>query len=507
VENLNYLGDPVNAMTRVYMHGISKSFDVVKALSNVDLLLFPGEVHTIAGENGSGKSTLLRILGGVLQPDEGKIQVDGLIQEFPSVRSAMRLGVTMVSQELSLVPNLSIAENVFLGHNQTKAKFGIDWRDTEKRASQLLKRLNLDVDPKSEVASLPLHEQQLIEIARALAFETRVLLLDEPTSSLAPNEVASLFTVVRQLRDQGVAVVLISHRMSEMLEISDRFTVLRDGKLIDSAVRSEVDENWLIDRMVLNRPAQSAHITGEDANRPVVLKVRGLTDRFGAFNEISFDLRKGEITGLAGLAGAGRTELVESLAGFRPREGGEVTLGSATVRTTTRQALNSGIALVPDDRRTKSTIHDMSVRENLLLSQHKLPLARRSKSQEAKIVKEWIDKLRIKSADIDTPIKNLSGGNQQKVVIARCLQTNPQVLLLDEPTRGIDLGAKAEIYELLRNLAAEGLSILAVSSELIEIFEISDRILVMHAGSLTADMSRSKANEGLVVAAATGSGL
>ena len=488
----------------VEMRQISKRFDAVQALADVNLELRPGEVHTIAGENGSGKSTLLKILGGVIKPDEGQIFVAGEEKTFNSVRDAMKYGVTMVSQELSLVPNLGIAENVFIGHNQSKNKFGIDWKDTDRRALEILKRLNISVDPRREVSTLPQHEQQLVEIARALSFDTRVLLLDEPTSSLAPNEVSALFKVVKQLREDGVAVVLITHRMSEMLEISDRFTVLRDGKFIDTSDRAGVNENWLIDRMVLNKPKESARRHFDSSGRKAVLEVKGLTDRAGAYSDISFEVREGEIVGLAGLAGAGRTELVETLAGVRQRSAGNIFINGSEVGKNSRTALKSGIALVPDDRREKSTIHEMSVRDNLMLSQHKFEIRHRSKKAEEKIIKTWVEKFGIKTSGPDALIKSLSGGNQQKVVIARCLQTNPKILILDEATRGVDLGAKSEIYEILRNLADAGLSILVVSSEIGEIFEISDRILVMHAGEISAELDRSKTNEAEVVAAATG---
>ena len=496
--------NPSTLTSVVEMRQISKRFAAVQALANVKLNLYQGEVHTIAGENGSGKSTLLKILGGVIRPDEGEILISGEAQGFNSVRDAMKFGVTMVSQELSLVPNLGIAENIFIGHNQSKNKFGIDWKDTDRRALEILKRLNISVNPRSDVSTLPQHEQQLVEIARALSFDARVLLLDEPTSSLAPNEVAALFKVVKQLREDGVAVVLITHRMSEMLEISDRFTVLRDGKFIDTSDRAGVNENWLIDRMVLNKPKESDHRNYQSSGRKAVLEVKGLTDRAGAYSDISFEVREGEIVGLAGLSGAGRTELVETLAGVRQRSAGKVFVNGKEVGKNSRTALKSGIALVPDDRREKSTIHEMSVRDNLMLSQHKFEISHRSKKAEEKIIKSWVEKFSIKTSGPDAPIKSLSGGNQQKVVIARCLQTNPKILILDEATRGVDLGAKAEIYEILRNLANEGLSILVVSSEIGEIFEISDRILVMHAGELSANLDRRTTNEAEVVAAATG---
>jgi len=490
--------------TRVSMSGISKRFDAVHALSGVDLNLYPGEVHTIAGENGSGKSTLLKILAGVIKPDAGVIKIDGAPIEFADIRAAMSHGVTMVSQELSLVPHLGVAENVFLGHNQTRNAFGIDWKDTEKRSFEILKRLNLSVNPKAEVSSLPQHQQQLVEIARALASQTRVLLLDEPTSSLAPAEVDALFNVVRQLRDDGVSIVMISHRMSEMLTISDRFTVLRDSNLIDSSTRNGVDENWLIDRMVLNRPKAATKKVKSTEPQKVVMEVKALSDFAGAFENISFKIHAGEIVGLAGLAGAGRTELVEAIVGAHSRRSGDVFINEKKIGHNTRSTMNSGIALVPDDRRLKSTIHEMSVRDNLLLAVHGRPAKNRSRKKEEKLVKTWVEKFSIKVKNLDAPISSLSGGNQQKVVIARCLVTKPKILILDEATRGIDLGAKAEIYEILRGLAREGLAILVVSSEMTEIFEISDRVLVMHAGGLTADLDRSTINESDVVSAATG---
>ncbi|MEI7697987.1 MAG: sugar ABC transporter ATP-binding protein [Actinomycetes bacterium] len=489
---------------QVVMKGISKRFDAVHALTGVDLTLYPGEVHTIAGENGSGKSTLLKILAGVLKPDAGAIEIAGSPVEYADIRAAMSHGVTMVSQELSLVPHLGVAENVFLGHNQTRSTFGIDWKDTDKRSLEVLKRLNLAVNPRAEVSSLPQHQQQLVEIARALASQTRVLLLDEPTSSLAPAEVEALFNVVRQLRDDGVSIVMISHRMSEMLTISDRFTVLRDSKFIDSSTRNGVDENWLIDRMVLNKPTVATKKVKSNEPLKTIMEVKDLSDFAGAFEAISFKIHEGEIVGLAGLAGAGRTELVEAIVGAHPRRSGDVLINGKKIGHNTRSTMNSGIALVPDDRRLKSTIHEMSVRDNLLLAVHGRPAKNRSRKKEEKIVNSWIEKFSIKVKNLDAPISSLSGGNQQKVVIARCLVSNPKVLILDEATRGIDLGAKAEIYEILRGLAREGLAILVVSSEITEIFEISDRVLVMHAGGLTADLDRSTIKESDVVSAATG---
>ena len=496
---------------RVVVEGISKSFGPVQALHDVKLSLYPGEIHTIAGENGSGKSTLLRILGGVIRPDSGRMTIDGVLHEFHNVREAMQQGVSVVSQELSLVPELSVAENVYLGHRQIRDLRGINWKKTQFACSLLLQRLNLEVNTSVPVGTLPQDQQQLIEIARALAVDSRVILLDEATSSLEPSEVDSLFTVMRKLRSEGVTMVFISHRMREMEEISDRYTVLRDGKFIDTAAATEVDSNWLLERMVFENPEQvhrtksiNSSAATKDQVRPPLVEVSNLRDRAGRVDGVSLTLHAGEVVGMAGLAGAGRTEFVETLVGYRQRTSGSVKIHQKEVPPTTQGSLKAGIALVPDDRRFKSAVLEMSVRDNLLLSSRASPWKSRSKSRESAIVAEWINKLRIKTSDMDAPLKNLSGGNQQKVIIARCMQADPKLLILDEPTRGIDVGARAEIHALLRELAAGGLSILAVSSELEEILQISDRVLVMHAGQLTADMPRSHATEQVVVAAAIG---
>jgi ABC-type sugar transport system ATPase subunit len=496
------------ASARIQADEISKTFGPVQALSNVSLKIFPGEVHTLAGENGSGKSTLMRIIGGVIQPDSGSISVEGHQQEFDNVRAAMRQGVTIVSQELSLVPALSVAENIFLGHQQVRDRAGINWSKTQIAASKLLERLNLSIDTSVPVGTLPQDQQQLVEIARALAFDSKVILFDEPTSSLEPAEVESLFTVMRQLRSEGVALVFISHRMREMTEISDRYSVLRDGKLVDTAPATEVDSEWIIERMVLkkkldNGTAQTHKTTNRETAQGIV-QIENLRDRKGRVNGVSLELFSGEIAGFAGLAGAGRTELVETIVGYRHRSSGTVRVLGQEVGPSTKAAVAAGLSLVPDDRRMKSSILDMSVRDNLLLSVRGGLGQRRNKATETQVVEQWIEKLQIKTQDLNAPLKTLSGGNQQKVIIARCLQVSPKLLILDEPTRGIDLGARAEIHELLKVLASEGLSVLVVSSELDEILQISDRVMVMHGGLLVADLAREEASEQQIIAAATG---
>jgi len=405
---------------RIQADVINKAFGPVQALSNVSLKLFPGEIHTLAGENGSGKSTLMRIIGGVIQPDSGAILVDGHVKEFDNVRSAMREGVTIVSQELSLVPALSVAENIFLGHQQVRDRGGINWKKTQAAAADLLARLNLSVDTSVPVGTLPQDQQQLVEIARALAFDSRVILFDEPTSSLEQAEVESLFTVMRQLRADGVALVFISHRMKEMNEISDRYSVLRDGQLVDTAPASKVNSDWLIERMVLKRDFSSSnsHAMRRQTNtqNPALVSIENLRDREGRVNGVNLDLYPGEIAGFAGLAGAGRTELVETIVGHRHRRSGSVSVLGQEVGPSTKATVAAGLSLVPDDRRMKSSILEMSVRDNLLLSVRGGIGHPRNKAKETQIVQEWVDKLQIKTQDIDAPLKTLSGGNQQNEV-------------------------------------------------------------------------------------------
>lgn len=486
----------------VRMRGITKRFPGVLALHNVDLELRGGEIHTLAGENGSGKSTLMRILAGVLSADAGSIRLDGDDVPHGGVANALAHGITLISQELALVPGLSVAENVFLGHRHARRFARIDWRETRNATRAILNRLGVDLDPDRPVATLPIDLQQIVGIARALSFETRVLLMDEPTSALDPTEVGLLFRVMRQLRDEGVAIVFVSHRLHEMLDISDCFTVLRDGAVVARATRRSIDEAWLVANMV-GRELTSLFPARSPARSAPVLCVRDLHDRGNRVRGVTFDLAGGEITGLAGLVGAGRTELVETLSGLRPRARGRVTVGNAEVSHGPGAALAAGIALVPDDRRAKGSVGTMTVTENLLLAERGSGLALRRRRAERAEAEHWCARLSVRCRDVDHPITELSGGNQQKVVLARCLSREPAVLLLDEPTRGIDIGGKAEIYQLVVDLAARGVAILMVSSELVEILGLCDRVLVMHAGELVADL-RNDLTEERIISAATG---
>ena len=488
----------------IHLEGIFKSFPGVRALRGVDMQIRPGEVHLLAGENGSGKSTLMRILAGADRPDRGRLYVSGQPTSFRRVSDAWDRGIALVSQELSLAPHLSVAENIFLGHRHTRRAWGIAWRDTARRASGVLTRLHADIDPRGRAGQLPIDQQQLVEIARALSSDARVLILDEPTSSLNPQEVARLFEVIRSLTQQGMAVVFISHRLSEMLAIGDRFTVLRDGLDVAHAPRGDVDERWLVRSMVgreLNELAQHRPPPAAGAE----LRVAGLADRQGRFADVSFSVGAGEIVGLAGLAGAGRTELLETIVGLRSRRSGHVSAAGSIIGESPRAARQAGVVLVPDDRRAKALVMPMSVSENLLLTETPLPLRFNNRSAHADLVENWKQRLSIRLPSPQTPISLLSGGNQQKVIVARAMRNRPRVLLMDEPTRGVDIGAKADIYELVLQFAAAGSAVVVASSEIPELLLLCHRILVFHSGTLNAELAGEEATEEQVVSAAAGS--
>lgn len=489
---------------QVHLKGIHKSFPGVRAVRGVDMEVRPGEVHLLAGENGSGKSTLMRILAGAERPDRGRIYLSGESTSFRRVSDAWDRGIALVSQELSLAPHLSVAENIFLGHRQTRRPWGVAWRDTARRAEVVLNRLGATIDPRSRAGDLPIDQQQLVEIARAISSDASVLILDEPTSSLNPQEVARLFEVIQSLTRQDMAVVFITHRLSEMLAVGDRFTVLRDGLDVAHALRHEVDESWLIRNMV-GRELQELAQHGHRPSTGSEFRVDGLTDRRGRFANVSFAVGAGEIVGLAGLAGAGRTEILESIVGIRSRRSGRVSVSGTIVGESPRAARQAGVVLVPDDRRAKALVLPMSVSENLLLTDTPWPLRFNNRSAHSDLVETWRQRLSIRLPTPQTPISLLSGGNQQKVIVARAMRGRPRVLLMDEPTRGVDIGAKADIYELVVQFAAAGSAVVVASSEIPELLLLCHRILVFHHGTLNAELAGGTATEEQVVAAATGS--
>ena len=486
---------------------IDKRFPGVHALDDVSLSVAAGEVHAVVGENGAGKSTLMKILSGAQGPDRGTIRVDGQAVTIESPRAAQELGIITIYQELSLVDTLSVGENIFLGDLPTRpgASWQVDWPTVWRRSTELLDRVGARVRPQTPVRHLSVAQKQMVEIARALARNVRVLILDEPTSSLTERETEKLFEIITQLQRRDVGIIYISHRLGEVFQIAQRVTVLRDGKVVGSLPVRDASEDMLV-RMMVGRDLSRLFTEARLSDAPVRLEVRGLSRR-GVLHDVSFSVRGGEVVGLAGLVGAGRTELARCLFGADPINSGEIVLdGSKVDIRTPGDAVDLGIALVPEDRKLQALILSMGVRENL-----SLPVLDRlgspfvpSRGRERALVTDYIKSLRIRTPHMEQRISALSGGNQQKVVIARWLATKPKVLILDEPTRGIDVGAKAEVHAVIARLAEQGVAILMISSELPEILGMSHRILVMRGGRIVTDISRQHASEESIMAAATG---
>lgn len=487
--------------------GIRKSYGGVRALRGVDLRLWPGEVHALVGENGSGKSTLLRIVAGQLAPDAGKLILQGRDARFSDASQAIGAGIATVTQETTLVPDLSVTENIFLGHRKVRAAYGIDWRATRAHAGEVLSRLGLaGIDPSASVRRLRPDEQQLVEIARAISIDARVLILDEPTSSLSDDEVAGLFEVVRTLVREGVAVAFVSHRIGEVFEIADRATILRDGEVVSSDRMERYDRRRMIQDMTGRELEELELDRGRHRTRDPVLRVRGLSVR-GRVEDANLEVGRGEVVGLAGLLGAGRSELLQALFGVNGRASGVVELAGQPVRLAAPlDAMRSGLAYVPADRKNLGLVLDMSVRENVLMARTatRVRVRRPGRAAEQRAVAESMAAFRIVAGSQLAPVAQLSGGNQQKVVLAKWLETNPSVLLMDEPTRGVDVGAKAEIYRLLNRAKEDGVGILISSSETPELLLLCDRILVMYRGKVVAALSREEATEGLIARYAMG---
>jgi ABC-type sugar transport system ATPase subunit len=477
--------------------GLHKRYGGVHALRGARLEVHAGEVHALVGENGSGKSTLLKILSGQIQPDAGAITLGGRPAGFRSAADALRGGIATVTQETTLAPELSVAENVFLGHRMAKRGPAIDWRATRRRALAALERLGLDVDPSMPVRRLRPDQQQLVEIARALSIDARVLILDEPTSSLTDDEVESLFGLVRKLREEGVATIFVSHRLKEVFDLVDRVTVLRDGHTVGEAPVAELDRPKLIQLMVGRALEEIEPPAAQERAGGAALRVRGLTLPHG-FADVDLDVAPGEIVGLAGLIGAGRSELLEALFGLRRPAGGTVEVSGREVAfRSPRQSIRGGVAFVPADRKLQGLVLDMSVRENLVMaSTSRLLRARRPTARrELPVVRSAFAGMRIRAHSSRVPVATLSGGNQQKVVLGKWLATEPRVLMLDEPTRGVDVGAKSEIYRLLFDAAEQGVGILVSSSENPELLTLCDRVLVMFRGRVAAELARDEASE------------
>jgi rhamnose transport system ATP-binding protein len=489
----------------VELTGITKQFGAVQALRGVDFRLLPGEVHALVGENGAGKSTLVKILAGIHRPDAGVMKVGGEPIVLRSPTQAQALGIAVVQQEPMLFPDLDVAENVFMGRHP-RDRFGrVDWKRMYREVDQLLASLDVTLSSHTPVQGLSVAEQQLVEIAKALSIQARVLVLDEPTAALSSHEVEELFTIVKQLRERGVAILFVSHRLEEVFAIADRLTIFRDGTHIITAPVSEMTTEELIKHMV-GRELSNLYPKGDAEIGDVVLDVRHLT-RPGVFGDVSFQLRRGQILGFAGLVGAGRTEVARVLFGIDQAESGEIWLKGKKVRIhSPQQAVDYGIAYVPEDRHLQGLVMDFSIASNVTLAilDRVSRLGLIDPRRERKIAGDYSTQLRVRSAGVEQLVSALSGGNQQKVVLSKWLATNPSILILDEPTRGIDVGAKAEVHRIISDLAASGLAIILISSELPEVLAMADEVIVLHEGHVTGTFTRSEATQERVMFAATG---
>jgi ABC-type sugar transport system ATPase subunit len=488
------------------LDGISKSFPGVQALQHIHFAARAGEVHALVGENGAGKSTLIKVISGVHRPDEGTVRMDGREVVFHSPREAQDAGVATIYQELSLYPELSVAENMFMGHAPMR-RFGrveiVDWRSMNERAREVLASLDIhDLDVRRKVGTLNVGNRQRIEIAKALSINAKVLIMDEPTAALTESDVEQLFRLVRLLKDRGVAVIYISHRLVEVFQLADRVTVLRDGRYVDSKPVGETTEGDLIRMMVGHAitdlfPKLPCEIRGD------VLEVRNLARRPHT-KDVSFKVRGGETVGMAGLVGSGRSETAQAIFGILPADSGDILIdGQKVTIGSPGQAMKLGIAYVPEDRGSQGLVREMRIRENISMAVlGKLTrFGMVDRSSERRLGDETIRRLNIIATSGEQIVNKLSGGNQQKVVVGKWLATKPRLLIVDEPTRGVDVGAKAEIHRLISELAQQGLGILMISSELPEVLGMSDRILVMRQGRLVAEFSREQATQENVGAA------
>lgn len=499
--------DPVPLLE---MRGISKRFPGVVALDQVCLSVGPGEVLALCGENGAGKSTLMKILGGVYQPEEGELLVDGRPVRIRNVNDSMALGIGFIHQELNVLDNLDIAANIFLGREPRVTPFGlIDRRKIHADTEPLLKRLGLDIPSTTLLRDLSIAQQQMVEIAKALSLDARLIIMDEPTSSLTLTETDRLLEVIAGLRAQGVGVIYISHRLGEVSHCADRVEVLRDGKNAGGLARADINHDNIVSKMV-GREIKNVRVPSAAAQTPGYLQVRDARSGRYPDQRVSFDAGRGEILGFAGLVGAGRSELVKAIVGLDGKGSAHITLGGRPLAIrSAKDSIGHGIFLVPEDRRGEGLVTAMTVRENTTLPD----LGRYSssglisKSRETAIANEQIASLRIRTPGPEALVRNLSGGNQQKVAIGKWLAMGPKVLILDEPTRGIDVGAKAEIYQLVRNLANSGAVILIISSDMEEVLHLSDRVAVMHEGRITGVLDQADCDERNVMQLAVGRSL
>ena len=483
---------------------ISKRFGNVEVLHAVSLTLKPGEVHALLGENGAGKSTLIKVITGIHQPDGGEIYLNDQRVHFENALQSRQAGIAAIYQELSLCPDLNVAENIFLGRQPTTAGGRIDWRKLYSEAERLLASLGVHLDLRTKTRNLSIAQMQSVEIARAFSLNARILIMDEPTSSLTLNEVSELFGLVRRLRDEGAAIIFISHRLEELFEVADRVTILRDGSYVDTRLVKDVNRDELV-RLMVGRTISNLFPKREIQPGEIALKVENLTQA-GIFEDISFEVRKGEILGMAGLVGAGRTDVARAIFGVAPPTGGRIQVEGRWVEITSpQQAIGLGLAYVPEDRQLHGLVPAMSITSNISLPVLK-KYARRGwlvDKAERSAAFAAAQQMEVRATTIWQIARTLSGGNQQKVVLAKWLSTKPRILILDEPTRGIDVGTKAAVHALMNKLASEGIAILMISSELPEVLGMSDRIIVMHEGRMTGHFTRAEATQEKIINAAT----
>ena len=492
----------------ISMSGITKRYPGVVALDDVDLEARAGEVMALVGENGAGKSTLLKILAGALHADAGHIKVDGVAVQMAHPREAQHHGIAVIYQELNLAEHLSVAENIFVGREPRTPLGGVDRAQMNRRSAELLKELRVAATPDTIVGRLNVARRQMVEIAKALSMDARVIVMDEPTSSLTEQEVQTLLQLVRELRAKGVCVIYVSHRMREIFEISDRVTVMRDGHLVGVRKTADLTPDQVVTMMVGRELTDlfGGQAPGGVNEGPVVLEVRGL-NAGARVQDVSFHVRAGEIVGFAGLIGAGRTETAHAIFGSRARTSGEILVQGVPISPRhPDDAIKHGIALVPEDRKREGLFLGLPVRVNIgapsLKQLSRAGVVRRG--AESALALAQTERLNLRAATADVEVRTLSGGNQQKVVLARWLALNPSVLLLDEPTRGVDVGAKAELYRIIRSVAAQGVGVVVISSELTEVLGICDRIIVMREGRVVGEFDAATATEEAVMSLATG---
>jgi rhamnose transport system ATP-binding protein len=494
-----------DAKARLELHKATKSFGAVHALEDGSITLYPGEAHALLGENGAGKSTLVKILAGVYRADSGELLIDGEPADFSGPAASRAAGVSIIYQEPTLFPDLTVAENIFMGRQPVGGGRRIDRAEMHKQTEAIFRRLGVALDPTRIARGLSVADQQIVEIAKALSFNAQVLVMDEPTAALTSVEVARLFTVMNTLRSQGAAVLFISHRLEEVFASCQRVTIMRDGRFVRTAPVTELTIDDII-RSMVGRDLDALFPKTETVPGAPVLEVEDLCST-DVFEHISFTVRRGEIVALAGLVGAGRTEVARAIFGIDKRTSGSVRLaGKELPNGNPLAAMDAGVALVPEDRRQQGLVMDLGIDQNVALAS----LGRLSRgglirrARERKLAIAWAGRLQLKYARMSNAVSTLSGGNQQKVVLGKWLARSPQLLIIDEPTRGIDVGTKAEVHRILDGLVAEGMAVLMISSELPEVLGMADRVIVLREGRITAELSRADADETTIMRAATG---